>query len=246
MPDEPTQPIVNAPQEGNSAEVETPVSDIPADLQGKSAQELAQMFMEQKRMYGAQSNEVGQLRESLRVLSEKVESSQQPVSREPVDFYEDPLAAVNQAIDAKMAPVNAMLQQQREAQTVQQLHASFPGWQDTAKDKAFQNWVAESQNRLNLWRAGNAGDYGSCAELFSTWQQLSEVKGQVQQAERKAVDRERKLRAAKTERGSAGLDPRKKHRASDLRALKQNNPERYTQLGPDIQRAYREGRVIRD
>lgn len=233
--------IVNSPDEGNAREVDQPVSDIPEHLQGKSAQELADMYKSLERKLGEQSEELG----SLRKLADTALLQQQAPApaEDDVDFYTDPEGAVRRIVDGALRPILQERNQVRQQTAKQRLDSEHPGWQDTVKSQEFQEWVAKSKIRTSLFVEGNSGDYNAADELFSTWKGLSKSESATKEAESKAVQRDRKRRAATTEKGAAGIDPRKILSRADLRELKRTNPNRYQDLLPDIRKAYAEGRV---
>ena len=243
MADQPNNAIVNAPEAGNPAEVDAPVSDVPEHLQGKSPQELVDMYRNLESKLGEQSNELGQLRQFAN--AQIAAQEQQKAPEEDVDFYADPEKYMQRAIDARLEPYNQVLRAQQQQAVKQRLDAEFPQWQETAKSEEFINWVKASKVRRDLFVQADASDYHAAAELFGTWNELGKTRSETQKAERKAVDRDRKLRAVKTEKGAGRIDPRKILYAADLRELKQTNPNRYQELLPDIKRAYAEGRVRR-
>jgi hypothetical protein len=233
--------LVDKPAEGSASEVVAPVSDIPEQFQGKEFADVVKMYQSLEKKFGEQSNEVGQLR-SLAEQQIMSPASSESVS-EDIDFYSDPESAVERLIDRKLKPYAEIATQQTQAAVQQKLNQEFPNWRETVADEGFQEWVGKSKVRADLFVKADSADYDAAAELFSTWSELNEVKGAKTQAAKAAVDRDRKLRAATTEKGSAGIDPRKILNRADLRNLKQTNPSRYRELEPDIMKAYSEGRV---
>ena len=229
--------LVNAPQEGDAKEVERPEDSIPEQFQGKSFQNMVEMYQNLEKKLGQQSEELG----SLRALAET--SVAPKTEEEKVDFYDNPEGAIERIIERKLAPFNAQIRQQQEAEVRTRLNAEYPGWEDTVKSEDFQSWVVDSKVRTDLFVQANAASYDAAKELLETWQARTGSAEKTQKAEEKAVRRDRKLRAAATEKGSSGVDSKKILNRSDLRALKQNNPTKYNELLPDIRRAYAEGRV---
>lgn len=232
--------LVDKPEEGSAGEVSAPVNDIPEQFQNKSVAEMAQMYQSLERKLGEQSNELGSLR-SLAEQQIMSNASAEPV--EDFDFYSDPEKAVDRLIERKMQPYTELAAQQTQAAVQQKLNQEYPQWRETIADEGFQEWVGKSKVRVDLFKKADSADYDAASELFSTWSDINAVKGASTSAAKSAVDRDRKLRAATTEKGSAGIDPRKILNRADLRNLRQTNPTRYAQLEPDIMKAYQEGRV---
>ena len=231
--------LVNPPKETANPEaaITKPEESIPENYQGKSFQEVIEMHQNAEKQMGRMSNELGELRK----LAES--AVRQPEKEPEVDFYDDPAAAVRRLIREELKPLTEESNKQREAQVREKLSQSYPEWEKTVKSDAFQNWVAESEVRVNLFVQANAADWSSANELLGTWEKLNASSKQTEAAAEDAVKRDRKLRAAATEKGGTNIDPRKILNRADLRQLKQNNPSRYNELLPDIRRAYAEGRV---
>ena len=89
------QQEVEQPQEENPT--------VPEKYQGKSLEEVVQMHQEAEKLLGRQSSEVGELR---KVVDDYINSQtqlsapQQPVEPEDdLDYFTDPQAAVNRAIE---------------------------------------------------------------------------------------------------------------------------------------------------
>ena len=88
-------------QEAEQPQQEEPT--VPEKYQGKSLEEVVQMHQEAEKLLGRQSSEVGELR---KVVDDFITSqSQQPAPQqlvEPeddIDYFTDPQAAVNRAIE---------------------------------------------------------------------------------------------------------------------------------------------------
>lgn len=236
--------IVNTPTEGSGSNVEQPADTTPEALQGKSAAEIAEMYTNLERKLGEQSEELGSLRKlaDTALLAEPKEAAA-PSSEADGDFWSDPEGYIKRAIGEATKPVQEIGRKQQQEQATVRLNQDFPGWQDTVATKEFQDWVAKSKVRTRLFIEGDGGDFEAAAELFSTWGDINGSKQKGEAAKKEAVSRDRKLRAATTEKGSAGIDPRKILNRSDLQELRRTNPNRYNELLPDIRKAYAEGRV---
>jgi hypothetical protein len=87
-------------------EVEQPQAEettIPDKYQGKSLEEVVQMHQEAEKLLGRQSGEVGELR---KVVDDYISSQTQPQApqqyvepEDDIDYFTDPQAAVNRAIE---------------------------------------------------------------------------------------------------------------------------------------------------
>ena len=230
--------FVNPPEQGNPDRVTESVDQIPDNLQGKSSAELADMYQQLERKLGQQSEELGQLR---RLADQQVTMpTQEP---EEIDFYSDPEKAVERIIERKLGPVSSAVTQQQVKETERLLDSNHAGWRDTVQDKAFSEWVGKSKARMNLWQSADHGDYDSASELLGWWSDLNGQKQAAQVTAEKAVEKDRQVRRATTEKGGAKIDGRRVLSRADLQELRRTNPDRYNALLPDIRKAYSEGRV---
>jgi HAMP domain-containing protein len=104
----PESPEVESPAEEPEAEV------LPDKYQGKSATDIARMHQELEKRLGQQSSEVGELRQAFDDMVRQGMAQQAPTPEvkevEEVDFFADPMAAVNQQIAN-----NPVMRQMQEA-----------------------------------------------------------------------------------------------------------------------------------
>lgn len=229
---------VDPPNPGNAENVTAPAGpEIPEKLRGKSPEELASMYQNLEKQMGAQSSELGQLRQ---MLTDSTAAS--APKEEPADFYDDPDAALNQ----RLAPVLEELRQLKVDNTARRLESAHPDYEQVSSSSEFEKWVAESPVRINQYMSARNGDFDSANELLTLFKQVNSATEQAEESTKEAITRDRKLRAAASEKGSAGISPGKQLRAADLQELRRTNPERYRAMLPDIMRAYQEGRVVRN
>ena len=80
-----------------------PESALPEKYQGKSLEEVVQMHQEAEKLLGRQSSEVGELR---KVVDDYISTQTQPPApqqyvepEDDIDYFTDPQAAVNRAIE---------------------------------------------------------------------------------------------------------------------------------------------------
>jgi len=229
---------IDPPTAGNAENVTAPAADpLPEKFQGKEAADIAKAYAELEKMTGSQAQEIGQLRQA---LNQATTANAPPA--EEADFYTDPEAAIKQTVQ----PLVQAIAELRVENMRQKLAVQHPNYEKTLNELPFQEWVADSPVRLQLWNQANVGDYASANELFSTWTTVNQTKTQAEQQTSAAVKRDRKLRAATVEQGSATIPAGKTIRNQDLIELRRTNPEKYRANWPEIEKAYREGRVTRD
>ena len=237
-----------APQEVEKEVEETPVevSQVPDKYKDKTAEELVRMHQEAEKLLGRQSSEVGELRKTVDTfIQSNLSPEQEKETAKEVDFFEDPKAAVQNAIDnhpdviaAKQATASQAAQQ-----AVQDLRTKHPDIQDILVDQGFQDWIGKSKVRTNMLRkADQELDSELADELFSLWKERKQVVEQTVSTDKA----QRKLDVSKASTGSAsgtGATSKKIYRRADITALMQTDPDRYQAMSDEIMQAYREGRV---
>lgn len=227
-----------------------PVEELPEKYKGKSAKEIALMHQEAEKLIGKQGSEVGELR---KVVDDFIKTqSLKEAKKEPEfednsdDYFVDPKQAVKRAIDnhpAVKEAQEASLAMKRE-QVLNKIGAKHPDFMNTVNDQSFQEWVASSRIRTEMFaRAEAQFDFDAADELLSTWQERKGVAKQV--AETAKIDRDNQLKAASVNsQGSSETAAKKKYRRADIIKLMQTDPDRYDAMSSEIMAAYREGRVI--
>jgi hypothetical protein len=227
-----------------------PKSELPEKYRGKSPEELAKMHQEAEKRLSIQGQEIGEVRKLAdELIRQNLESKQQSARKiEPeVDFFEDPQAAIQKAVDnhpdvqsSKLAFANM-----QRMQIKQQLASTHPDLDEITKDQNFVDWIKSSPVRIRLFEAADAGyDFDSANELLSTYKQIRGARakqGEVLQEN----NRQLSLRAAGVDVGGSGESSKKTYRGIDLQNLLNTNPDRYTAMQDEIMRAYSEGRVLR-
>ena len=234
-------------------EVEQPQVEepsLPEKYQGKSLEEVVQMHQEAEKLLGRQSSEVGELRKVVDdyISSQTpVQAPQQPVEPEDdIDYFTDPQAAVNRAIEnhPKIREAQQYTEQYKKQSSLATLQAKHPDMQTILSDPKFAEWIKASKIRTQLFVAADQQyDADSADELFTLWKERKTVAQQTAQVEKQA--RKQTLKAANTgnARGTGEGTRKKVYRRSDIIKLMKTDPERYQALSDEILQAYAEGRV---
>ena len=244
--------IENEVQEIQQQVVEQPQSEpaVPEKYQGKSLGQVVQMHQEAEKLLGRQSSEVGELR---KVVDDYISTqSPQPAPQqyvEPeddIDYFTDPQAAVNRAIDnhPKIREAQEYSAQYKKQTSLATLTNKHPDMQGILKDPKFAEWIQASKVRTKLFVDADQGyDAEAADELFSLWKERKTVAEQTVQVEKQA--RKQQLKAANTggAQGSSEVSRRKVYRRADIIKLMKTDPERYQALSEEILKAYAEGRV---
>jgi len=235
------------------AEVEQPQVEepsLPDKYQGKSLEDVVKMHQEAEKLLGRQSSEVGELRKVVDdYISSQTQSAPQPQHVEPeddIDYFTDPQAAVNRAIEnhPKIREAEQYTADYKKQAALAALSNKHPDMQDILGDPKFAEWIKASKIRTQLFVAADQQyDADSADELFTLWKERKTVAQQTAQVEKQA--RKQTLKAANTgnARGSAEGSRKKVYRRADIIKLMKTDPERYQALSEEILTAYAEGRV---
>jgi hypothetical protein len=226
-----------------------PEDDLPEKYRNKSAKEIAQMHQEAEKLLGRQSSEVGELRRVFDTYIQTQLVDKSPKKEEEVDddldFFSAPEKATARAIDnhPKVRQAEEFANQYRQQTAVSKLQSKHPDMDSILQNESFQNWVAASKIRTQLFtQAHQQYDYDAADEIFSLWKDRQQVVTQTAQAEK--AGRKAAVNAANTGSGrGTGEGSRKVYRRSDIIKLMENDPERYEALSDEIFLAYKEGRV---
>ena len=244
---------VNEIQQEATAEVEQPQVEepsLPDKYQGKSLEDVVKMHQEAEKLLGRQSSEVGELRKVVDdYISSQTQSAPQPQHVEPeddIDYFTDPQAAVNRAIEnhPKIREAEQYTADYKKQAALAALNNRHPDMQEILGDPKFAEWIKASKIRTQLFVAADQQyDADSADELFTLWKERKTVAQQTAQVEKQA--RKQTLKAANTgnARGSAEGSRKKVYRRADIIKLMKTDPERYQALSEEILTAYAEGRV---
>ena len=259
--------IDQAPEEGNADQIEQnevneiqqepaveqpqpEESNLPNKYQGKSLEEVVQMHQEAEKLLGRQSSEVGELRKVVDdYIATQTPAAPQQQHVEPeddIDYFTDPQAAVNRAIEnhPKIREAEQYTEQYKKQSSLATLQAKHPDMQTILSDPKFAEWIKASKIRTQLFVAADQQyDADSADELFTLWKERKVVAQQTAQVEKQA--RKQTLKAANTgnARGTGEGSRKKVYRRSDIIKLMKTDPERYQALSDEILTAYAEGRV---
>lgn len=256
--------IDQAPEEGNADQIEqNEVNEIQHDVeqpqaepslpekyQGKSLEEVVQMHQEAEKLLGRQSSEVGELRKVVDdYISTQTQQAPQQQYVEPeddIDYFTDPQAAVNRAIEnhPKIREAQQYTEQYKKQSSLATLQAKHPDMQTILGDPKFAEWIKASKIRTQLFVAADQQyDADAADELFTLWKERKTVAQQTANVEKQA--RKQTLKAANTgnARGSSEGSRKKVYRRADIIKLMKTDPERYQALSEEILTAYAEGRV---
>ena len=245
-----------AQEQVQEPEVETkPEPEIPEKYRNKSLEDIIKMHQESEKLIGRQAQEVGEVRKLADELLKRELSQKQSIepqeeeTDDSLNYFEDPVGAVNKAVENHPAIQQAQQQafEYKQQQVAQKLRAEFPNFDEVTQDQRFFDWIKASKVRTKLFtEAHSQYDYDSAAELLSTWNAMNPVKQSTQNDEMVTESRKETAKNLKTvavDTGSPAPSSRKIYRRSDLINLRLRDPARYEAMSDEIMAAYAEGRV---
>lgn len=224
--------------------------ELPDKYRGKSVEELVRMHQEAEKLLGRQSSEVGELRQVvdsyIQTQLKQQNAPQQEETVDDVDFFTDPEAAVQRAINnhPKIREAEQVSAQYKKTTAMTQLQANHPDMTEIIQDPKFAEWIKASKVRTRLFAEADQNyDYEAADELFSLWKERKAIVSKTANLEKQ--ERKQTVRSASTggARGSTEKAPRKIYRRQDIINLMKNDPERYLALADEITKAYAENRV---
>ena len=253
-------------QETESVEVQNEATQQPElenseKYAGKTMDDVIKMQLEAEQLMSRQSGELGDAKAELREQKQLVKAlldaqrnaeETTPNIEEAVDFeqdfYSDPADAVNKAIENHPELIEARKERQIQQQQhqVSVLEKAYPDWQDRVATKEFQDWVASSEIRTEMFRKADSDyrpDYA--IELFDMFDKVNMIDKTKEVQKQETAKRDKALKATSTETRSTSdsIGGKKVYRRSDLINLQVTDPSRYASLADEIQSAYAEGRV---
>ena len=233
----------------------TPEPELPGKYQGKSIADIVKMHQEAEKLIGKQAQEVGEVRKLADELLKRElyqKQNQQAPQEKEIDlnekYLEDPVGAVNSAIDSHPAIKEAQQQAMsyKQQQVTQRLNQEFSNFNEVIEDPKFYEWINASPIRTRLFtEAHTQYDYDSAKELLSTWNTLNPSKPQqdTELVTEAKIETQKGLKAAAVDTGSPAPSSRKIYRRSDLINLRVRDPARYEAMADEIMAAYAEQRV---
>ena len=222
--------------------------DIPDKYKEKSLQDVIAMHQEAEKLIGRQGTELGELR---RVANSYVQSQPQTKQTEVKetsddDFFANPKQAVDNAIQnhPKIREAEQLTREMQRSKALSSLKEKHPDFTEIVKDQGFQDWIGNSKVRTELFaRADRKYDYDAADELISTWKEKKQLGGKTVEMEKQARSQDIKSATTTVPSGSGEAPSKKIFRRSDIQKLIYNDPDKYEAMMPEIEKAYREGRV---
>ena len=234
-------------------------SEVPEKFQGKSFDEVVDMYRNLEKEYGRKGNEIGELRkltdeilqleiQQKRNNSERVTSKEEELSDD--DWFSSPKEATDKYLQkSSLAKEVEELKEQLSSKDREQAHSAFvekhPDYMDLAQESGFQEFVKESKYRTQLAQQADQYDYEAANELFDLYKSIRQPKGADVSEDSNKAEKQSQARKQATLEGTGNRNKgtKKVYRRADLIKMKMQDPERYNTMQDEIMRAYQEGRV---
>ena len=240
-------------QEAQTEETPQSEPEIPAKYAGKTLSEVIEMHQNVEQALGKQGAELGEQRKLMQSLIEAQNKAnettppEEPVIQED-NFYDDPVSAVNKAIENHPDVIKAREERMNNMQkhNLEALDKAYPDWQKTVANSDFQKFIGDSATRTEMFRKADT-EYRSdlAIELFD-WYSQTQMSGATQEAvaeEKSKIEKQMKQTSSESRTSSDSVGGKKIYRRADLINLQVTDPNRYASLSDEIQSAYAEGRV---
>ena len=155
-------------------------SDLPERFKGKSAEEIAQSYIELERLNSRQAQDLGRMRKTydevieLQLRGPDFKQDKPPTKPvEASDLFDDPDRSIRnvakEEVDARVKSLEQELMQERVARAQATFTTQFPTWQEDVRNPEFLNWIQEKPHRVKLARDADNGDFGAAETLFGTY-----------------------------------------------------------------------------
>lgn len=216
-------------------------SKIPDKYRGKSVEEIIAMHENAEKELSRQGNELGQLRKLsdklLEINTHKEDSTPEKVE---LDWEYDTKEAVETTVNSKVKSVDDKVSKLEQKLLLDDFKRRHPSFEQDSQDSAFLDWVGGSKYRTNLYNKNvNGLDLDAADELMLGWE---EHKANLVPDETE-TKRKKQLKDASLEKGSSGGGSKKVFRRAELINMKIYEPHKYDAMLPEIELAYKEGRV---
>jgi hypothetical protein len=245
------------------AQRDKPSFEMPEKFSGKSAEEIAQAYVNAEKRLGEVNNQLGEYRSMTDRLLELEEKRTADLEKggateieefdiDPSELLANPKEVMDRYYEQRLAQdSNYSSLQERldriENQSVEKKFAEkHPEATDLFNDPEFVGWVKNNPYRSNLaQQAIQANDYDGLDYLLTDYKDRSTTNNAAPADDRKARELQNAARVA-TESSSSGNSSRSNGKVYSRRKiveLKINNPEEYRMRAAEFTRAYADGRV---
>lgn len=252
-------PTQNYEEELEVSEPAPAPDEVPEKFQGKSFEDVVDMYRNLEKEYGRKGNEIGELRkltdELLQLEIQQKKNNQQRVDTTETevlsddDWFSSPKKATDKYLEkSPLAQEVQQLKAQLQSKERESAHKAFvekhPDYADLAAEPTFSEFVGAARYRKELAQKADAFDYEAANELFDLYKSIRPNLGANVSEDTTKADQDNARKKATLEGTSnRNKGTKKVYRRADLIKMKMQDPERYMSMQDEIMKAYSEGRV---
>ncbi len=227
-----------------------PSFEIPEKFQNKTAEEIAQSYIELEKELGRKNNDIGELRKLTdqflhQELSRKPNDDPKQEDELSIEFdelVENPAKVVKTVVDKEVAKVTKRFEEQAYKTQVEKFLSNNPDYEEVSQSQEFYNWANASPYRARQLMQAQAGDLEAAQEILSGFREQTVLLKEIAEKEKEA-ERNEQLAAASTEESGTGETPGRVFKRAELMRMRMSDPDKYESLNEEITKAYMEGRV---
>jgi hypothetical protein len=183
---------------------DNPESQIPERFRNKSAEDIAQSYVELEKKFSQQGNDLGQMRKTLdefiRLQSEAgVSNNKDPEQDEKPktidDLYSDTEGTIRDVVDKaagdRLEKVEKELAEARLKEELEELSRDFPSWQKDTQSEQFIEWIKKDPIRQQTALiASQHNNTAAARSLIGTWYEVQAARTAADKAQRESALRD--------------------------------------------------------
>lgn len=246
----------------STASGSTTVDDkLPAKFQGKSREDIAEMYLNLESQSGRMANDLGVQRKltdrllDLKRDTDLTRNSPQPkkVEISAVELLDKPTEAIDRYVSAREDALVSRIDERLnrlEGTTAQNAFLNkHPDYTEVAQSQKFVDWVQSSNIRKRAAATAYNGDWNVADELISEYKAVAPSKANKEDIAKREAANLQAARGASLDSGASQETPAKNggktYRRADLMKLRIDKPDVYydDSFQSEILLAYSEGRV---
>lgn len=185
---------------------DNPDTTIPERFRNKSAEEIAQSYVELERKFSQQGNDLGQMRKTLdefiRLQSEAMVTKPDPEDDEKPktidDLYTDAEGTIRDVVakeaGERLERVERELATNKVREELEALTQEFPSWRTDVESPGFIEWIKKDPIRQQTALiASQHNNTAAARSLISTWYEVNAAKQATEKVQREAQLRDGSL-----------------------------------------------------
>ena len=237
---------------GTETEQQDDTPKTPPKFEGKSMDEIVEMYSNLEKEHSRQGNELGENRKLVDhfLKTEQFKPTETHVQAEPeLDWDYEPEKAATSLVQKEVGELRDELQELKQGTALERFKGKYPNFDKDSASSEFAEWVQGSEYRTNLYNKNYNGiDLVAASELMDGWKDYKsyQTNSETQTQEQAEAKRKSDLKAGTMEKGAgAGGSRKKMWSRAYIRHLRMNEPAKYSANYDEIQAAYAEDRVTK-